>query len=39
VILPLIALFERPLPLPASIGEPVLRGGAAMGNAAHGEQA
>ena len=29
VLLPLIALFERPNPLPASIGEPVLGGAAA----------
>jgi ubiquinol-cytochrome c reductase cytochrome b subunit len=27
VILPLLSIFERPLPLPRSIGEPVLKGG------------
>ena len=27
IVLPLLALFERPLPLPRSIGEPVLRKG------------
>ncbi|HEY9536965.1 MAG TPA: cytochrome b/b6 [Kiloniellaceae bacterium] len=29
VILPLLGVFERPRPLPTSIGEPVLRGGGA----------
>ncbi|HUC63202.1 MAG TPA: cytochrome b N-terminal domain-containing protein [Alphaproteobacteria bacterium] len=39
VLLPLIALFERPNPLPASIGESVLGGGAAAAAAKPMEKA
>ena len=31
ILLPLLSVFERPLPLPASISEPVLKGGGAAG--------
>jgi len=34
VIFPLLAVFERPLPVPRSISEPVLRGGAMPGTTA-----
>jgi len=34
VIFPLLALFERPLPLPRSISEPVLKGGGVAATAA-----
>ena len=34
VLLPLIGIFERPLPLPTSIGAPVTRGGGKLAGAA-----
>ena len=33
VLFPLLAIFERPLPVPTSIGKPVLKGGAAGAHA------
>jgi quinol-cytochrome oxidoreductase complex cytochrome b subunit len=33
VILPLLGVFERPRPLPASIGEPVIKGGGTLAGA------
>jgi ubiquinol-cytochrome c reductase cytochrome b subunit len=33
VIMPLLSLFEPPKPLPASISEPVLKGGGTMAGA------
>ena len=39
ILMPLIGWFERPRPLPASISEPVLKGGAASAPAATREKA
>jgi quinol-cytochrome oxidoreductase complex cytochrome b subunit len=33
ILMPLLGWFERPLPLPASIGAPVLKGGGALAGA------
>jgi ubiquinol-cytochrome c reductase cytochrome b subunit len=33
ILLPLLGVFERPLPLPASISQPVLKGGAVLAGA------